>query len=103
MAQGLGVVGVGIVGKDLKDALGEQFLGGEGDHVLVAWIGKALGQPGNDAEFFLKGTQRQQAGVADDLSAAEIDGDLLLADGEESKLSKTVCGHDKSLRVRFKF
>ena len=77
VAEGLGVVAVGVAGQDLVDLLGEQGLGGVMDELGGARVGKSLGQIGDDPEGLLQGADGQQPGVGDDASAVEGDVDLL--------------------------
>ena len=94
VAQGLGVVAVGIAGQDLIDVLGEQGLARVGHELLGPGVGQAPGDLAQHAQFPVEQPQGQQPGVADDPTPLEIRGDLLRAEVPEGKLVATTCGHD---------
>jgi hypothetical protein len=86
VAEGLGVVAVGLAGENLVDLLGQEGFAAGGDEFLGAGIGKALGDVGQDAEFMVEQADGQEAGIGDDATALEIEGDLLPADVPKGKL-----------------
>jgi hypothetical protein len=77
VAQGLGVVAVGLTGQELVDLLGEQRLGCMVDELGGAWVGQPLGQVGQEAEGLLQGAHAQEAGSRDDAAAVASDQELL--------------------------
>ena len=77
VAQGLGVVAVGVTGQELIDLLSEQGLDGVMDELGGAGVGESLGQVGDDPQRLLQGADGEQSGVGDDASAVESDVNLL--------------------------
>ena len=94
VAQGLGVVAVGIAGQELIDLLGEEGLGRVMNELGGAWVGESLGQVGDDPQGLLEGADGEQAGVGDDASPVEDDVDLLRAEIPEGKVRMPLGRHD---------
>jgi hypothetical protein len=56
VAQGLGVIAVGIASQDLVDLLDQEGLGRVGDELLGAGVGETLGEIGQEAELLVEVT-----------------------------------------------